>query len=130
MPNLNITKRGTHSTSLGVMISRCSPDSQHGRPSRHPANAGCSLFKCMNDHIINHNDERPKRKTWTRKTIILHYTAILGATLHKETVQFKTHQVGPTKNNKSEINCQLLKMNTLQYQVTQQKQYHKNNRQI
>ena len=37
---------------------------------------------------------------------------------------------GANQNNISEMNCQLLKMNTPQYQETQQKHYHKNNRQI
>ena len=67
MPNLNITKRGTQAIGLGVMICRCSLDSQHGRPDCHPANVGCSLFRYMNDDISNHNDQRPKRKTWTRE---------------------------------------------------------------
>ena len=38
--------------------------------------------------------------------------------------------MAPTKNNISEMNCQLLKMNKPQYQVTLQKHYHKNNREI
>ena len=63
MLNLNITKRGTQATGLGVMIGRCSPDCQHGRPDRHPANIGCSFFRYMNDDIRNQNDQRPKRKT-------------------------------------------------------------------
>ena len=67
MSNLNITKRGTQATGLGVVIGRCSPDSQHGRPDVHPANVGCSLFRCMNDDISNHNDQRPKGKTWARE---------------------------------------------------------------
>ena len=67
MSNLNITKRGTHATGLSVMISRCSHDSQHGRLDRHPANVGCSFFRYMKDDTSNHNDQRPKRKTWTRE---------------------------------------------------------------
>ena len=67
MSNLSITKRGTQVTGLGVMIGRCSPVRQHGRPDRHPANVGCSLFRYMNDDISNHNDQRPERKTWTRE---------------------------------------------------------------
>ena len=67
MSNLNITKRGTQETSLGVLVGRCSPDSQHERPDGHPANIGCYLFRYMNDDISNHNDQEPKRKTWTRE---------------------------------------------------------------
>ena len=39
----------------------------------------------MNDYISNHNDQRPKHKTWTRddNQLALH-SAILGATLHEE----------------------------------------------
>ena len=53
MSNHNITQRGIRATGLGVMIGRCSPDSQ--------LNAKHGL----------------------EKTINLHYTAILGATFHK-----------------------------------------------
>ena len=67
MSYLNITKRETQATGLGVMNGRCSPDSQHGRTDRHPANIACSLFRYMNDDISNHNDQRPKRKTWIRE---------------------------------------------------------------
>ena len=67
MSNINITKRGTQATGLGAMIGRCSPDSQNRRPDRHLANVGSSLFRYMNDDISNHNDQRPKRKIWTRE---------------------------------------------------------------
>ena len=63
----NITQRGTQATGLGVMIGRCSPDSQHGRPDHHPTNVGCSFFRYINDDVANHNDRRPTRKTWTRE---------------------------------------------------------------
>ena len=67
MSNDNITQRGTQATGLGVMIGRCSPDSQHGRPDSHPTNVGCSLFRCINKDVTNHNEQRLKRKTWTRE---------------------------------------------------------------
>ena len=67
MSNNNITKRGTQATGLGVMIGRCFPDSQHGRPARHPMNAGCLLSSTKNDDVRNHNDQRPTRETWTRE---------------------------------------------------------------
>ena len=67
MSNHNITQRGTQATGLGVMISRCSPDSQHGRSDRHPTNVGCSSFRHINDDVTNHNEQRPKRWTWTRE---------------------------------------------------------------
>ena len=63
----NITQCGTQATGLGVMIGRCSPDCQHGRPDRHPTNAGCSFFRYINDDATNHNEQRPKRRTWTRE---------------------------------------------------------------
>ena len=87
MSNLNITKRGTQATGLGVMIGRCSLDSQHGRHDRHPANVDCSLFRYMNGDISNHNDQRPKRKTWTREDnqLALH-CYFLRATLHREVI--------------------------------------------
>ena len=67
MSNLNRTQRGTQATGLGVMIGRCSPDSQHGRPERHPADVGNSFFRYTNDDLRNHNNQRPKRKAWTRE---------------------------------------------------------------
>ena len=57
----------TQATGLGVLIGRCSRDSQHGRPDRHPVNVGSSLSRYMNGDISNHNDQRPKRKTWVRE---------------------------------------------------------------
>ena len=65
MSNHNIKKRVTQATGLGVMIGRCSPDSQYGRADRHPTNVGCSSFKYKNDNETNHDDQRPTRKTWT-----------------------------------------------------------------
>ena len=67
MSNHNITQCGTQATDLGVMIGRCSPDSQLGRPDSHLANVGCSFFRYMNDDARNYNHQRPKRKTWTRE---------------------------------------------------------------
>ena len=58
---------GTQTTSLGVMIGRCSPNSQHWRPDRHPAKVGCSLFRCTNDDLKNQTNQRRKHKTWTRE---------------------------------------------------------------
>ena len=65
MSNHNFTQRGTQATGLGVMIGRCSPDSQHGRSGRHPTNVGCSFYRYINDDVTNHNEQRPKCKTWT-----------------------------------------------------------------
>ena len=49
------------------MIGRCYPDSQHGRPERHPTNVGCSFFRYINDDVTNQNEQRPKRRTCTRE---------------------------------------------------------------
>ena len=67
MSNRNITQRGTQATGLGVMIGRCSPDRQHRRPDRHPTNVVYSFFRYIKDDVTNHNEQRPKRKTWTRE---------------------------------------------------------------
>ena len=67
MSNSNFTQHGTQDSDLGVMISRCSLDSQHGRPDRHPANVDCSLFRYTNSDLKNHTNQKPKRKTWIRK---------------------------------------------------------------
>ena len=49
------------------MIGGCSLDSQHGRLDRHPTNVGCSFFRYINDDVTNLNQQRPKRRTWTRE---------------------------------------------------------------
>ena len=67
MSNHNITQRGTQAAGLGVMLDRCSPDSQHGRLDRHPTNVGCSFFRYINDDATNHYEQRPKRRIWTRE---------------------------------------------------------------
>ena len=67
MSNSNFTQRGAQDSDLGVMISRCSLDSQHGRSDRHPANVGCSLFRYTNSNLKNRTNQRPKRKTWARE---------------------------------------------------------------
>ena len=67
MSNHNITQCGTQATGLGIMIGRCSPDSQHGSLDRHPTNVSCSFFRYINDDPTNHNEQRPKRRTWTRE---------------------------------------------------------------
>ena len=67
MLNQNMTQRGTQATGLDVRIGRCSPDSQHGRLSHHPASIGCSFFRYTNDDSKNHTNQRHKHKTWTRE---------------------------------------------------------------
>ena len=67
MSNSYFTQRETQDSDLGVMIGRRSLDSQHGRPSRHPASVGCSLFRYTNNDSTNPTNQRPKRKTWTRE---------------------------------------------------------------
>ena len=79
-----MTQRGTLATGLGVMIGRCSPDSQHGRLSGHPANVGCSFFRYTNDDLRNHINQRRKHKARTR---LDNQLAILEATLHKEDIE-------------------------------------------
>ena len=49
------------------MIGGCSPDSRHGRPSCHHANVACSCLRYINKDVRNHNNQTPKRKTWTRE---------------------------------------------------------------
>ena len=65
MSHLNITQRGTQNMGLGVMIGRCSPDSQHERLNDHPAHVGCSFFRYTNDDLRNHTNQRRKHKIWT-----------------------------------------------------------------
>ena len=67
MSNSNITQRGTQASGLGVMIGRCSLDSQHGILDSHPADVGCSLFRYTNGDLRKHINQRPKRKAWTRE---------------------------------------------------------------
>ena len=62
-----MTKRGTHATGLDVMNGRYSPDSQHRKPDRHPANVGCSFVMYTNVDLRNHNNHSHKSKTRTRE---------------------------------------------------------------
>ena len=81
-----MTQCGTQAIGLGVMISRCSPNSQHGRPDHHPANVGGSFFRYTNDDLKNHTNQRRNTKHGLGKTTNLHCTAILGETLQKEDI--------------------------------------------
>ena len=67
MLNQNMTHHGTRATGMGVMISRCSPDNQHGSFDGHPVAAGSSFFRYTNDDLRNHTNQRHKHKTWTRE---------------------------------------------------------------
>ena len=74
------------------MIARCSLDSQHGGPQRHPTNVGCSSvrnindspFRYTDDEQINHSNQWPQRKNGRGEIRNKHYTVILGATLWKD----------------------------------------------
>ena len=66
MRNRNITQHGIQITGLGVMIGRCSPDSQHGI-KRHPANVGCSFFRYTNDDLSKHINQRYQHRKWIKK---------------------------------------------------------------
>ena len=67
MLNQNTKQTGTRITGLGIMIGKCSTDSQHGRLDRYPANVGCSFFKYTDDDLTNPTNKRRKSKAWTRK---------------------------------------------------------------
>ena len=82
----NMPKSGTQASGSGVMIGRCFPDSQHGRPERHPANAGCSFLRYTYDELRTTPTSDLKTKHGLGKIANLHYTDILGATLHKEDI--------------------------------------------
>ena len=63
----NMTKHGTQATGLGIVIGKCSPDSQYERPDYHPAKVGCSFFRYTNNELRNHSNQRRKHKTRTRE---------------------------------------------------------------
>ena len=75
MSNQNMTQRCTQACCLDVMINRCSPDSQHERNDRHPANVGCSFFRYTNEDVRNYTNQRRKHKTWIREDnqLALHF---------------------------------------------------------
>ena len=72
---LKINQHGAQTTGLGVIISRCSLDTQHGGTAQHPANVGCSSsrytkdssFRSTNNEQVAHSQQRPQRRTWTRE---------------------------------------------------------------
>ena len=49
------------------MIGRCFPDSQHGVPSGHPANVGCSFFRYTSDDLSNHTNQRHQHRKWHKE---------------------------------------------------------------
>ena len=65
MSNRNITQRGTQTTGVGIMIGRCSPDSQHEGNACRPANVGSSSFRYTNDDLTNHTNQRHQHRKWT-----------------------------------------------------------------
>ena len=67
MLNQIMTQCGSQSTGFGVTISRCCPDSLHGKLGHHPANVGCSFFRYTNDDLRNHTNPRRKHKTWAKE---------------------------------------------------------------
>ena len=71
-------------TGLGVMIARCSPDSQHGKHDRHPTNAGCPFFRYTNENLSNHINQRRKHKTWRREAKQLALPCLHYADIEKE----------------------------------------------
>ena len=74
MSNQNITKHGTQTRGLGIMICWCSPDSKNESSKRHLVNDVCSFF------LVH---ERRKHKIWTRedKQLALHCYFRSGPTL-------------------------------------------------
>ena len=75
MTNQNINQNRANPTGPGVMIGRCSLDSQHEGPCRQTVNVGCSSSRCTNDSSfrykndeqIDHSHQRPQRRKWTRE---------------------------------------------------------------
>ena len=57
--NIIIMQHETQTTGPGVMIDKCSPDSQHGGLDDHPANVGSSFYFGTN--------QRSHHKQWTRE---------------------------------------------------------------
>ena len=78
----NPNQHETQVMNLRVMIGRHFYDSQHGRPSQHPANVGYSNFRYTNDQS-NCSTERHQRKTGQEKTIKMYSTVILRAILNE-----------------------------------------------
>ena len=66
MQSQNIIQCETQTTGLGVIIGRCSLDSQHVGPSPHPEGVGCSFF-CYTNELRNHLNQRHQHRKQTRK---------------------------------------------------------------
>ena len=54
-------------TGFGVIISWCSPDSQHGRSRRYPANVGCSFFQVHEWWFKEPLQSETQTQTWSRE---------------------------------------------------------------
>ena len=63
----NRNQHGTRITVLGVIIGRCSLNSQHAESVRLPANVGCSYFRYTNKNQSNNVSERHQKRKWRRE---------------------------------------------------------------
>ena len=75
MMNRKLNQHEAQTTGLGVMIGWCILVSQHVGSNRQLANVSCSsfrytndsFFRCTNDEQIDHLNQRPQRRKWTRE---------------------------------------------------------------
>ena len=83
MKNRNIIQRVTQTTSLGIIICRCSLDSQHGGSDQHPANAGFLFPGTQKTAKAISLIRDVSAENGLGKTTNLHFKAILEATRRK-----------------------------------------------
>ena len=84
MSNSYFTQRGAQDSDLGVMIGRCSLDSQHGWPIVILRMLAVLFSATQITTRWTPPTRDPNGKYGLGKTTNLHYTAILRVTLHKE----------------------------------------------
>ena len=86
-----IIQHGTQTYCLGIMIGRCSLNSQHGGPDRYPVNVGCYNPRYTNNDLSDQTTQTPTEK-WTRKTTKMLFIVILILT--KEGIEKNDRNLG------------------------------------
>ena len=108
MSDWNITQRGTQIVDLSVMIGSCFFDSQHWKPTRHPANDGYPFYMYTNDEQINHLNQRLQQRKRTRednKLVLYCYfrSNLTQKGIEKESEKFGKNSFGLRQQTKDSL---------------------------
>ena len=129
MSNHNITQRGIQETGLGVMIGRCNPSQRGYRKIMIEMWQERSTFQTTSQRLADEVRTIMKKGLFSS----LELQEIHKKHWNKTITQCQTHQVVSNKNNPTKKNRKPRQMKTphsqtIHYQTTRKKLYHKNKR--